>query len=280
MRAGPLSDAKVIALLNRHFVPVYTSNEDYHGKTPAVPPDEVAAQRRIYVEALKEKRAAGSVCVYLVGADGKGLASMIVSTATQPGRLEKLLQETVDRLKVPAGDPVIPPADQAPRPRTGPGELLLHLVARADHKGSWGEFPSENWIVLSQAQWRGWLPPGQAAVGTTWTVARDDAVPVLKYFFPQTEICNFALATDPDGPYQHRIEQLSLQGKVVSVEGNRVRARLDGYPGRDDQNYVNATVSGYVDFERDGRQIHRLRLITDEATYGRFKFGVAVHSVP
>ena len=29
MRAGPLSNKKVIDLLNAHFVPVYTVNEDY-----------------------------------------------------------------------------------------------------------------------------------------------------------------------------------------------------------------------------------------------------------
>ena len=39
MRAGPLSDAKVIALLNRAFVCVYTVNEDYVGKNASAPAD-------------------------------------------------------------------------------------------------------------------------------------------------------------------------------------------------------------------------------------------------
>jgi hypothetical protein len=64
-------------------VPVYISNEDYHGKSAAVPKDEYKAWHKIYLDALKEKRDAGSVCVYLVDADSKGLSSLIVSKAAR-----------------------------------------------------------------------------------------------------------------------------------------------------------------------------------------------------
>ena len=43
MRAGPLSNSKVIALLNRCFVPVYTVNEEYARLTATLHDgDEVA----------------------------------------------------------------------------------------------------------------------------------------------------------------------------------------------------------------------------------------------
>ena len=69
MRAGPLSDDKVISTLNAYYVPVFTSNEDYEadGKASKEEKDEL---RRVYHGALKAKMPAGSVCTYLLGPDG------------------------------------------------------------------------------------------------------------------------------------------------------------------------------------------------------------------
>src|SRR5262249_34987792 len=87
---------------------------------------------------------------------------------------------------------------------------------------------------------------------------------------------------------KHRIEHLKLTARVLSVKGDRVRARLDGtlklkhtfYPGRDDNNRAEATVAGYLDFDRTTGRVLGLRLITERATYGRFGFTVALRSVP
>jgi hypothetical protein len=69
-----------------------------------------------------------------------------------------------------------------------------------------------------------------------------------------------------------------------------VRARIDGslkmkhsfYPGRDDQNFVSASIVGYIDFDNGKQRIRTLRLVTNKATYGGESrhFGVAVRSVP
>jgi hypothetical protein len=277
----------VIELLNQHFVPVYASNEDYH-KDGAAPPEERKAYLRIYHEALAQKRSAGSVCVYLVGPDGKGFASQIVSEAARPGRLEKLLEGAVARFKVPAGKPVVPPAAQSTAPKAQAGALVLHLVARVDHRGSWGEFPSENWLVLKRQDGADLLPPGKAEPGAGWEVPREAAARLLTYFYPQTETCDFARDVAEDGPHKHRIEQLKLTARVLSVRGDRVRARLDGtlklkhtfYPGRDDNNRAEATVAGYLDFDRATGRVLGLRLVTERATYGRFGFTVALRSLP
>ena len=45
MRAGPLSDGKVIALLNRFFVPVYLSIDDYATGGGAPAADKAALKR-------------------------------------------------------------------------------------------------------------------------------------------------------------------------------------------------------------------------------------------
>src|SRR5688572_10089987 len=97
----------VAELLNKYYVPVYISNEDYQGKSKVVPKDEYDAWYRIYLDALKEKRDAGSVCVYLVDGDGKGLDSLIVSKAAAKDNLAKLLQATADKLQLKPGEAVV-----------------------------------------------------------------------------------------------------------------------------------------------------------------------------
>jgi hypothetical protein len=239
---------------------------------------------RIYHEALKEKRNAGSVCVYLVGPDGKGVASMIVSEAARPGKLAVLLEETAKKLGTTEGKPVIAPVPQSAPPKTEDSDVLLHLISRYDNRGSWAEFPSEYWIVFKEAEAKKLLPTAEAKVGASWDVDTAAATRILTYFFPQTETCDVSRDIDPNGPKQHRIEQLALRGKVVSAEGDVVRARLDGslkikhkfYPGKPDENRVNADVVGYVEFDAKTQKVRALRIATSSATYATQKFSVAV----
>jgi hypothetical protein len=285
LRAGPLSNPKVIEILNKYYVPVYLSNEDYQGKTPVVPKDEFLAWQKIYHEALKEKRDAGSVCVYLVAPDGKGLASLIVSQAAHKDNLLKLLQTIAEKQHVKPGDAVVPIVCQATPPVVEPMALVLHLVARANHKGSWGEFPSENWIILKEAEWKTWLPPAPKT-GSTYTIPDKEAGKVLTYFFPQTEVCNFEKLVDPDGPYEHRIDTINLHGKVLSATNGVVKVRLDGtikvkhkfYPGHKDNNYAESTVVGYLDVDQKSGRLTRLALATTAGQYGQFGFSAAVVS--
>lgn len=221
------------------------------------------------------------MCVYLVAPDGKGLASMIVSDAAQGDKLQKLLDTTVARLGTADGKPVIAPAAQAPAPKAEEGDLVLHLVSRRDSRGSWGEFPSENWIVLKHADVPKLLPADDAK---TWEIDPAIATKILTHFYPQVETCDFARETTADSPHRHRVEQVALCGKIISADGGRARARLDGhvrlkhtfYPGRDDSNFADATVVGYLDFDVKSRTLATFRLVTTTATYGKEGFRVAV----
>jgi hypothetical protein len=51
------------------------------------------------------------------------------------------------------------------------------------------------------------------------------------------------------------------------------------YPGREDENVVEASFVGYVDFDAAARRIEKLRLVTTDAKYAGQRFGVAVESV-
>src|SRR5262249_47004759 len=145
---------------------------------------------RIYHEALREKRSAGTVCVYLLSPGGKGIDSRTVATAAQPGYLQKMLEAAIKKLNTREGKALVTPVAQSTAPKAGDRGLVLHLISRYDHRGSWGEFPSENWIVLSPTEVGKWLPVGEVRVGSSWDIDPKTAAGVLTYFYPQTETCD------------------------------------------------------------------------------------------
>jgi hypothetical protein len=264
---------------------VFISNEDYDDRGGATKAEK-QAWLKIYREALEEKRDAGSVCVYLVSPDGDGFDSLIVSAACEEGRLAKMLASAVDRYKVPAGKPVVAPRSQSAAPKAEPSSLVLHLVSRIDHRYSWGEFPAENWIVLAPDDVKAFAPP-RVEVGANWTIDERTAAKILTHFYPQTETCNHAKDTLPDGGHQHRIVRQSLTSAVIAVREGIARVRLTGdvrlkhtfYPNKDDDNQAEAKAIGYVDVDVKSGGVRLLRLATHGGTYGKHGFAVAVQSV-
>src|SRR5437763_3728712 len=279
MRAGPLSDAKVIALLNRAFVCVYTVNEDYAGKNATAPPEERKELQRIHQEGYKKKLSVGTVHAYVLTPDGHTHDSLHVASAARTDRLLAMLDRAVEHFKPKEGKPIIAPAPQSAPPKAPANALVLHLVSRGDDRGSWGEFPGENWIVLAKKDWQKLLPPGAAKVSQTWELDKEVSARVLTYFYPQTE--NNHATTD-------RIGKQSLIAKVLSVEGGKVTARIDGtlrmqhvfYPGRKNPDPVDATVVGVLTFAPGKSSVPLLRFVTERATHGKRPFKVAVRSLP
>ena len=277
MRAGPLSNSKVIALLNSSFVPVYTVNEDY-ARQGAAPAAEKAERERIFQEGYAQKRSVGTVHVYVLRPDGHLFDTLHVAQAARAETLLALLNKAVGELKPAAGPPVVPPAPQSCPPPAENGSLALHLVARSlDGRGAWSDFPVENWIVLNRAEVKQLLIPEKFPTGTTWNIDPDIATKVLTHFYP---------ATENNDVSKNKFERQSLRATVVSLQKGIARARLEGgmkmehgFYHKPDGKHVEATVVGYVDFDPATKEIRTLRLVTDEATYGGGKFGIGVRSL-
>jgi hypothetical protein len=237
---------------------------------------------------------AGTVHVYLLDPDGRPVGSQHVAVASKVEELTGLLERTVERLKVPAGKTVVPPSSQSAAPKADAGALVLHLVARnvvrkggedVPHKavlgtsrsGNWGAYPVEDWIVLGKAEWSRLVPKGRLAPGMAWDVDREVAARVLRHFYPSTENNDVS---------RNRIDRQELKATVVSVRDGVVRARLDGrlrmkhtFYYRDDDNFVEARLLGFLDIDAATGRVVNWQLITTEATYGRTRFGVAVRTV-
>jgi hypothetical protein len=315
MRASSLSNAKVIDLLNHYFIPVHADGV-YYQHNEAVPADEKAAYQRVFQELHrvnqenqktgKPRLSIGTVHAYVLTADGQPFASLHVAEA-KPDAVIAMLQRAVQELKVPHDEPVVKPVPQSTAPKAKPDSLVLHLTARylvprsqeaarkdidddyvpieprlgGEKSGQWSALPSEDWIELKRAEWLKLLPGGNVTVGSSWDVDKALAAQLLTRCYPTTE--NNDLSTN-------RIDRRSLKATVLSVKDRVIRARIDGnlqmkhtfYPNKEDKNFVEATLVGYIDFELDKPRIHTLRLITDKAAYGgeSRRFGVAVRSMP
>lgn len=295
MRAGPLSNPGIIELLNAHFAPVYVSNEDYTDDGPA-PAKERAERNRIWREANEAGLSSGTVHAYVLSPDGVVSDSLHVARAARVEETRAMLERAIEKYRPEAGSPLVKPAAQSRPPKVAPGGLVLHLTARylearddrlvpltdvglgETRNASWSAYAAENWIAYSPDEAGRLLPERDAALGATWDLDDELAARLFVVSYPSTE-CNDAS--------RNRIVRQELQGEIVSVDGGRARARLTGrltmkhnfYPGREDDNIVEASFVGYLDFDPAARRIEKLRLVTTDAKYAGQRFGVAVESV-
>lgn len=276
MRAGPLSNRHIIDLLNRGFVSVYVVNDEYHGQGSA-PTDERKELERIQHEGHAKRLSVGSVHAYVLTPDGHTDDSLHVASATDPSKTMAMLQRAVAKFKPLLGNPVVAPAAQSTPPPSPVDTMTLHLVSRADDRGSWGEFPAENWIVLTRGEWSKLLPTGDVSPGQMWQLDEVVSARILTYFYPQTE--NNDARID-------RIQQHSLTAKALTVKDGIVTARIDGfvrmlhvfYPGRKNAEPLGADVVGVLTFA-PGKP-PSLQLATTQAQHGQRPFKVAVRTVP
>src|SRR3954454_23621576 len=130
MRAGPLSSPEVVMILNRSFVPVYLSNEDYAEGGPA--PEAGRRERdRVVREAASRGLSTGTVHVYILDPEGHAVDSAHVAEGAKLDVLRWHLERNVARFHPEPGPPAVAPRPQALPPGHEPGGLTLHLVARS-----------------------------------------------------------------------------------------------------------------------------------------------------
>jgi hypothetical protein len=319
MRASSLSNPDIIEILNRYFVPVHVDGV-YVNKNPSIDAAEKAAYRGVFEKfhnANKEnqgkdkpKFSVGSVHAYILTSDGRPVDSLHVADAAKPARLLEMLEKAKDKLQLVRGEPLTKLTPQSPPPKTEADAVLLHLTSRylvrkgdtrarkgidddlvplvatglGKGQGGWHSLPSEDWIMLTRADWMKLLPSEKVVVGKSWDLEPKTAAKILIRCYPTTELNDLS---------ENRIDLQMLKATVISIDSSVVRARLEGklkmkhafYPRRDDNNFVEAMFVGIMEFEVSPRRLRSLRLVTEQATYGgnvngSHPFGIAVRSLP
>jgi RNA polymerase sigma-70 factor (ECF subfamily) len=270
LRGGPLSDPRVIELLNSRFVPVYASTEDKSNKECA----------RIARDSLKAGLGAGTEFLYFLDPEGKVVDSAHICTSTTESLLSKLRQHGCGE----EGPALAPPLPQS-APASG-ASRVFHVTSRyLDAQGrlekgqkDYHAFPAEEWLTISPSEEAALVPDSSAPPGSSWIVDPSVALRLLSRFYP--------LTGNRTAPEKNLIQEALLSAKVVAGRGGIAWIRLDGRVQLDhsffadrDHRAVDAALVGYIEYDRRAKSLRSFRLITDHAAYGRENFGVAVRSV-
>lgn len=271
LRGGPLSDPRVIELLNTRYVPVYASTQD----------KQDLELKRVSRDSLKAGFGSGTEHLYWLDATGRVVDSHHICSIRTPSLIEKLTRHASGQPGVSLTPPVpqsVPPSRDA---------RILHVTSRyLDAKGrvetgqtSYHAFPAEEWVALSAADEAALVAVPDAPVNATWPVDLVVAARLLSRVYPLT-----ANMIDPE---KNRLRAAGLTATVVAGRRDTAWIRLDGrvsidhpfFPDRDVR-AVESAVAGYLEYDRAKKRIRSVRLITDGAVYGRENFAVAVRSIP
>lgn len=245
---------------------MFISNEDYYGDTATAPKEERAELERLHREGQAAKMSTGSVHTWLLSPDGKLHESQHIAEAAKPGKLLASLEAMKTTYSPRAGKPVVPPAALSRPRKLPPGSVAVHVTARREARGSWGEFPGENWPVFNAEEWKSLVTvPAGKKPGDSWQLDTGLTRRILNHFHPQTEDCSDKDRNDlQTATITARLEK----DAAISLTG-QVKLRRSFYPGRKDLTECSAGIEGFI---RDGR----MTLATlDDARFGKEKFFAA-----
>jgi len=254
-------------LISTYFVPVLVSRDDYQ-RTPRSE-DEKAELLRIDRECARRGLKGGSVCVFLLAANGDLLATQRVQQACKPENLLPLLQQLIAEQKLrPRSQEAIQasaaqPAAIAPsRDRKEVEGPFLHIWTRLDTGPNYGL--GHDRVALSAAQCQAFLPPADAKPGTSWNIPEEITRPLFQYGyppFPQWE------AKDC------KVQKGTLKATLAATSEDEARIQLEGemllkFPlGRPSEGYITARFVGLAREDRKKQTLTSLMLMSEQAEY-------------
>ena len=200
-------------------MPVTSSNEEADDGGTG-PPAEKGERKRIYLDFYRKKLPLGDVHVYIVGPDGASINGLDINSANDSQKMTAFLTQVAAQLHTEPGPPAVKPHAQSIAPASGADSMTLHLVSRSLAGGSWHEFPAENWIVLSRAEWGQLLPSGAVTPNVSWEVPRPVALKLAEWVYPQNE--------EKTQVNRSRVDVAAFRMTVTALEGGLARARIDG----------------------------------------------------
>jgi hypothetical protein len=274
VRAGPLSNDKVIDLLNHYYVPIYISTDDYEDRGQA--PE---AEKKEFVRLLGDINEAKKGMGYVLTPGEKVIETFVSSPAVTPEHVISFLESGIRKVGLKRGEVLGKITAQAPPPHADPGQVVLHLTARFIPSGpAWARMPAEDYLVFGPDEWKTLIAPATAKVGDTWDLDPAFVKSLLIHFYPPS--LNFYYT-------KNVIDRPAMKATVIAVKEGVARVRLDStlkmkhtfVPDKEDNYYVDADVVGLVDCDLQQKTVRSFQMVTDKATYADGYFGVGVRSL-
>jgi hypothetical protein len=266
MRVSSLSDERIIALVSDYFVPTWLSRDSYQLGKPNR--EELALVGKLDADRKRKKFVGGAVCVYIVTAEGAVLAALPVQKASKPDQLSTFLRKVVDEEKLAVRAEEARKASAAPPPAKPQAQskdgLLFTLRTRFDGKGV-NRGNSRDVIELSEKEWKAILPRAKASEGHSWTIPEKTAHKLLQHTYPPLPHWNAS---------HGKMEECVLKGKILSVNKDEVRFRLEGnlsllfpHQGKPTDGKVTARLAGFATTKSG--QLTSLQLVSEDGEYAQ-----------
>jgi hypothetical protein len=263
MRVSSLSDARVIDLISKYFVPISVSRDDYQREPRSE--DEKAELLRLDRERARRGLKGGNVCVFIVAANGDVLATQPVQLAFKPENLVPLLQSIIAEQKLgPRSEEAIQASVAKPsdaKPKTEGGRFV-HIWTCLDTGGKRGL--SNDRAELTPEQCKAFLPPAGAKPGTSWDIPEAIAHKLFQYGYPpgpqwMTKDCQVLKGT--------------LKATLAAVSDEEARIDLSGemilkFPlGKPTEGRITAHFMGAARMGRKKQTLASLELLSEQADY-------------
>ena len=118
----------------------------------------------------------------------------------------------------------------------------------------------------------------KGTAGEEWTIDAGVSKTILKYFYPPS--LNFDVE-------KGRLDKAELKAKVKSISDGVALIRIDGGMkmkrpftfAKDDDLFVVADIVGYAEYDVKAKRIRKIELVSEQGTYAKASFGIAVRSL-
>jgi hypothetical protein len=265
MRVSSLSDARVIGLVGKYFVPAWVSRDAY--QLDARSKAEQAELERIDGDRRRRGLEGGTVCVFVLDPDGRVIATQRVQLAYKPENLVPFLEKIIaDKHLTPRSAESIRASTAQPvsaKPKTE-GGLFIHVWTRCDQAGT-NRGLSQDRVELTPVEWKAFVPPADTRAGTSWTIPDQVAHKLFQYCYPP-------------GPHWNAKNCKVLSGKLkatlVAGSEREIRMNLEGnltlnFPatGKPTDGQITARLVGTAHCDPRRHALTALALVSEQADY-------------
>jgi hypothetical protein len=265
MRVSSLSDERVIRLISKYFVPVWVSRDSY--QLDPRNKEEQAELGRLDRQRHERGLEGGTVCVFVLDADGSVRATQRVQLAYKPENLLPFLEKIIaDQKLTPRRAETIRATAVQPaeiKPKTEGGRLV-HIWTRCDQKGV-NNGLSHDRVELTAAECRAFTPPAEARLGASWKISDETTRKLFQYCYPP----------NPHWRGQEsKVMSATLTATLVAVSAKEARIKLEGemklsfpHTGKPTDGRVTAGFVGMVHRDVKKQTLTSLALVAEQAEY-------------
>jgi hypothetical protein len=264
MRVSSLSDKRVIDLITKYFVPVWVSRDNYQLDPPSAA--ERAELERIDLDRAKRKLEGGTVCVFVLDAEGGVLATQRVQRAYKPENLVPFLEKIVaDKHLKPRSAASIRASAAAPKtiePKTEGGRFV-HIYTRCDRPGANGGL-SQDRIELTAEECKAFVPAADTRAAT-WKLPDALAHKLFQYSYPPQPHWKVTSCKVLSG---------TLKATRISTSAGETHLKLEGemklsfpHTGKPTDGRITAQFVGMARANVKKQTLTSLTLVSEQAKY-------------